>query len=99
MRTFHDILADIDRELAAADTIPTDTPASVAAFLRELLTRYTRTLTASNGLPFDVVPANAIRCELETLIRATQQDSDETEERAAIWCHFDCGHIGCDAPY
>jgi hypothetical protein len=41
MRTFHDILADIDHELAAADTIPTDAPASVAAFLRGLLTRYT----------------------------------------------------------
>ncbi len=40
MRTFADLVADIDRELAAADMIPTDEPAAVAAYLRALLTRY-----------------------------------------------------------
>ena len=72
MRTFHDILADIDRELAAADMIPTDAPGSVAAFLRELLARYTRTLPAPNGGTVDVVPAAAIRLELGYLTRYGQ---------------------------
>ncbi|MFB9686153.1 hypothetical protein [Amycolatopsis plumensis] len=67
MRTFHDILADIDRELAAAESIPTDAPVSVAAFLRELLAREVQTLTTPNGDTVDTVPAAAIRRELDHL--------------------------------
>ncbi|WP_410598022.1 hypothetical protein [Amycolatopsis sp. lyj-23] len=68
MRTFHDILADIDRELAAADTIPTDNPAIVAAFLRALLARDARPLTTEQGGDtVEVVPAAAIRRELDHL--------------------------------
>ncbi|WP_370964946.1 hypothetical protein [Amycolatopsis sp. cg9] len=72
MRTFAEILADIDHELAAADTIPTDAPASVAAFLRELLARHVRTHPAQNGNAVDVVPAAAIRLELDYLTRYGQ---------------------------
>lgn len=72
MRTFHDILTDIERELAAADMIPTYAPASVADFLRELLARYTRTLPAPNGGTVDIVPAAAIRLELSYLTRYSQ---------------------------
>lgn len=64
MRTFADILADIDRELAAAETIPTNEPAAVAAFLRALLTRHVRMLPAPDGGTVDIVPAAAIRLEL-----------------------------------
>ncbi|WIV52857.1 hypothetical protein [Amycolatopsis nalaikhensis] len=67
MRTFHDILADINRELAAADMIPTDTPATVAAYLRELLTRHVQTLPAPNGGTIEILPAAAIRLELHYL--------------------------------
>ncbi|MFJ7212681.1 hypothetical protein [Amycolatopsis sp. NPDC098790] len=95
MRTLHDLLADIDRELAAADTIPTDAPAAVAAFLRELLTRHTRTLTTPSGLPFHVVPANAIRRELSRLTTATQPSTGR-EERNGRACHIGCRHIDCD---
>jgi hypothetical protein len=72
VRTFHDILADIDRELAAADMIPTDAPTSVAAFLRELLARHVRTLPAPNGGTVDILPAAAIRLELGYLTRYSQ---------------------------
>ncbi|MFF1614051.1 hypothetical protein ACFVYA_40330 [Amycolatopsis sp. NPDC058278] len=72
MRIFHDILADIERELAAADMIPTDAPASVTAFLRELLARHLRTLPAPNGGTVDAVPAAAIRLELGYLTRYGQ---------------------------
>ncbi|MET8848616.1 hypothetical protein [Amycolatopsis sp. NPDC004625] len=70
MRTFHDILADIDRELAAADTIPTDEPAAVTAFLRTLLARDARPLTTANGDTVEIVPAAAIRRELDHLTQA-----------------------------
>ncbi|MGW5749104.1 hypothetical protein [Amycolatopsis sp. NPDC003861] len=72
MRTFHDILADIDRELAAADLIPTDEPAAVAAFLRALLARDARPLTTAKGDTADVVPAAAIRRELDHLTQHGQ---------------------------
>ncbi|WP_410598019.1 hypothetical protein [Amycolatopsis sp. lyj-23] len=67
MRTFHDILADIDRELAAADTIPTDQPAAVAAYLRALLVRDARPVTTAKGDTVEIVPAAAIRRELDHL--------------------------------
>ncbi|WP_284740258.1 hypothetical protein [Amycolatopsis sp. RTGN1] len=67
MRTFTDILADIDRELAAVDMIPTDEPAAVAAYLRALLTRYALTLPDLDGGEVAIVPAAAIRLELSYL--------------------------------
>ncbi|MEV4055127.1 hypothetical protein AB0J55_28335 [Amycolatopsis sp. NPDC049688] len=70
MRTFHDILADIDRELAAADMIPTDAPAAVAAFLRALLARDARPLTIAKGDTAEVVTAAAIRRELDHLTQS-----------------------------
>ncbi len=96
MRTFHDVIADIDREIAAADTIPTHAPAPVAAYLRELLARHARTLTTSNGQPLDVVPVNTIRSELEHLTQARHPVRDETEQRPAIRCYVGCAHIDCD---
>lgn len=96
MRTFHDVLADIDREIAASETIPTDAPVPVAAYLGELLARYARTLTMSNGYPIDVVPANAIRRELEYLTQASRHGSDEADKRPAIPCYVGCRHIDCD---
>ncbi|MFJ1768022.1 hypothetical protein ACIOD2_47435 [Amycolatopsis sp. NPDC088138] len=92
MRTFDDVLADIDREIAAADTIATDAPVPIAAYLRELLARHARTLTTSNGLPLDVVPANAIRSELEHLTRTSHPGHDT---RSSIRCGVGCGHIDC----
>ncbi len=92
MRTFHDVIADIDREIAAAETIPTHAPAPVAAYLRELLARHARTLTASNGQPFEVVPVNAIRNELEHL---TRTGHPVRNERPTLRCAADCGHIDC----
>ncbi|MBE1493184.1 hypothetical protein H4696_000284 [Amycolatopsis lexingtonensis] len=71
MRTFHDFLADLDRELAAADMIPTDEPAAVAAFLRALLARDVRPLTTAKGDVVEVVSAAAIRRELDHLSRSS----------------------------
>ncbi|WP_328442839.1 hypothetical protein [Amycolatopsis sp. NBC_00438] len=67
MRTFHDFLADLDRELAAADMIATDEPAAVASFLRALLACDVQSLTTAKGDAVDVVPAAAIRRELDHL--------------------------------
>jgi hypothetical protein len=67
VRTFHDFLADLDRELEAADMIPTDEPAAVASFLRALLARDVQSLTTAKGDTVDVVPAAAIRSELSYL--------------------------------
>ncbi|GLY43015.1 hypothetical protein Amsp01_090380 [Amycolatopsis sp. NBRC 101858] len=72
MRTFADIVADIDRELAAVDMIPTDEPAAIAAYLRALLTRYTLTLPDLNGGEVAIVPAAAIRLELSHLTQDSQ---------------------------
>lgn len=66
MRTFHDILADIDRELAAAEAIPTDEPAAVTADLRELLISYIRKLPAPCSFTVESLAA-ATRLELSYL--------------------------------
>jgi hypothetical protein len=67
VRTFDDFLADLDRHLAAADMIPTDEPAAVAAFLRALLARDVRPLTTAKGDTIDAVPAAVVRRELDHL--------------------------------
>jgi hypothetical protein len=72
VRTIDDLLADIDRELAAVDMIPTDEPAAVAAYLRALLTRYALTLPDLNGGEVAIVPDAAIRLELSYLTRYSQ---------------------------
>ncbi|MEV6644314.1 hypothetical protein [Amycolatopsis sp. NPDC051371] len=104
MRTFHDILADIERELAAADidqqlaaadTIPTDAPAPVAAYLRALLNRHARWATGQDGTVTEDIPADAIRPELHPLHHATQPSTGRGE-RNGIPCHVGCGHIDCD---
>ncbi|WP_158889019.1 hypothetical protein [Amycolatopsis anabasis] len=67
MRTFDEILTEIDRHLSEADAIPTDAPAPVAAYLRELLTRHAQWATTEQGTVSEVVPADAIRRELSHL--------------------------------
>ncbi|MEA5367247.1 hypothetical protein VA596_47505 [Amycolatopsis sp., V23-08] len=66
MRTLDDVLADIDREIAAADTIPTDAPAPVTTDLRELLVGYIRKLPAPSSLTVETLAA-ATRRELSYL--------------------------------
>lgn len=94
MRTFDALLADIDREIAA-DTIPTDAPASVAAYLRALLARYAQWATSQDGTVTEVIPADAIRRELSRLTTATQPTTGR-EERNGCACYIGCGHIDCD---
>ncbi|MGW5745033.1 hypothetical protein [Amycolatopsis sp. NPDC003861] len=94
MRTFDALLADIDREIAA-DTIPTDAPAPVAAYLRALLDRHAQWATSQDGTVTEVIPADAIRRELSRLTIATQPTTGR-EERNGRACHIGCRHIDCD---
>lgn len=94
MRTLHDLLADIDSEIAA-DTIPTDAPAPVAAYLRALLDRYAQWAAGQDGTATEVIPADAIRRELCRLTTATQPSTGR-EERNGRACHIGCRHIDCD---
>ncbi|OXM43421.1 hypothetical protein [Amycolatopsis alba] len=66
MRSFHDILSEIDQQLTDADHIPTNAPASVAAYLRELITRHTQWAT-TQGTVSEVVTADTIRHEIAHL--------------------------------
>jgi hypothetical protein len=66
VRTFHDILADIDREIATADANPTDTPAADTADLREILAHYIRKLPAPNSFTVENLPTT-IHLELKYL--------------------------------
>ncbi|WP_410659467.1 hypothetical protein [Amycolatopsis sp. lyj-112] len=70
MRTLDDLLGEIDQRLTEADMIPTDAPAPVAAYLRELLTRHGQWATSAQGTVSDVVTADTIRREIAYL---TQQ--------------------------
>ncbi|WP_410626214.1 hypothetical protein [Amycolatopsis sp. cmx-8-4] len=96
MRTFHALLADIDRELAAADTIPTIAPAHVALYLHALLTQHTAWITDNQGTVTEIVPADAIRRELEYLTQPSRHGSGEADKRPAIPCYVGCKHIDCD---
>ncbi|UJW32542.1 hypothetical protein L3Q67_01765 [Saccharothrix sp. AJ9571] len=67
MSSLDELITEIDQHLTAAEAIPTDAPAQVAAYLRELLTRHTQWATSTQGSVSEVVPADAIRRELDQL--------------------------------
>lgn len=66
MRSLSDVLTEIDQQLTDAEHIPTSEPASVAAYLRELLTRHSQWTTVHEAVS-EVVTADTIRREITQL--------------------------------